>query len=98
MSSKYYDFTIRKSVHINLRKETHAAIRGLLFKYELSMQEVFEECAIRIIEGDDRFLTLLKELQEHKRNKIGKKFTQTDAESIFRAIETQNPLDADEGL
>ena len=92
MSGDYCDFEIRKSVHTNLTRDTHAVFRGALFKKQLSMQEVFEECAIRIVENEPYFLNLLQELQDRKRQKRIRKFTKTDAESIFKIIEEQDPL------
>ena len=93
MPSKYHNFETRKSVHVNLTKETHAAFRAALFHHGLSMQEVFEECAIRIVENDDSFEGLIEELQERKRGHVRKKMAKTDAESIFQAIEDQNPME-----
>ena len=90
MSGDYRDLDIRKSVHINLAKDTHAAFRMILFQHRLSMQEVLEECAIQIIEGNEYFEKLIDELQYRKRCKTGRKFTKTDAESIFRAIKEDN--------
>ena len=49
MPDNYRDFETRKSVHINLTRGTHAEFRKILFDCSLSMQEVFEECAIREI-------------------------------------------------
>jgi hypothetical protein len=92
MPDDHHDFDIRKSVHINLTRETHAAFRVFLFKKQLSMQEVFEECAIRIVESDPSFLNLLKELQDRKHQKLMRKFTKTDTESIFKIIEQYDPL------
>tara|TARA_Y100000310_G_scaffold340316_1_gene435637 strand:+ start:6913 stop:7224 length:312 start_codon:yes stop_codon:yes gene_type:complete len=92
MSGDYRDFEIRKSVHVNLTRDTHAAFRGTLFKKQLSMQEVFEECAIRIVENESYFLNLLNDIKDRKRQKLVRKFTKTDAESIFKIIEEQDPF------
>ena len=92
MPSSYVDFETRKSVHINLTRETHAALRMMTFKHHLSMQEIFEETARQIIEGQPYMMNLLETLAESKRTKAIEGFSDTDAESIFRAIEGENPL------
>jgi len=97
MSDKYYNLEVRKSIHINLTTETHAALRMLLFKRKLSMQEVLEECAIRLVENNEYFDKLMDDLHDRKQNKIEKKFTKTDAESIFNAIEQGNILEENNG-
>ena len=59
------------------------------------MQEVFEECAIRVVESEPYFLSVLDELEDRKRKKLTRKFTKTDAESIFKIIEEQDPFTGD---
>ena len=97
MPDNYRDFETRKSVHINLTRGTHAEFRKILFDCSLSMQEVFEECAIRLIEKDEYFVSLTQELQNRKRMRISRKFTPTDAESIFQAIEDKTNDGTPEG-
>ena len=92
MASSHVDFETRKSVHINLTRETHAALRMATFKHHLSMQEIFEEVARQVVEEQSYMMNLLVSLAERKRTKATEGFSSTDAESIFRAIEGQNPL------
>lgn len=89
----YIDFETRKSVHINLTRETHAALRSYLFQQHLSMQEVFEELARQIVEEQPHMLDTLSSIAQSKRKKATKKLSSTDAESIFKVIEESNPLD-----
>ena len=42
-SDLYRDFETKKSLHINLTRETHGSLRMICFQNRLSMQEVFEE-------------------------------------------------------
>tara|TARA_R100000808_G_C2155555_1_gene168671 strand:+ start:23344 stop:23625 length:282 start_codon:yes stop_codon:yes gene_type:complete len=88
----YRDFETKKSLHINLTKETHTEIKITAFRHGLSMQEIFEELARQIVEGDSHMQKTLEEMQLRKRTKAGRKFSQTDAESIFRVIEDSNPI------
>ena len=92
MSSRYVDFETRTSVHITLTRGTHAELRKILIDHKLSMQEVFREFTRSIVERDDYAISMLQRLEKEKRDKIVKKMVATDAESIFRAIENENPL------
>ena len=92
MSSKYVDFETRTSVHITLTRGTHSELRKILIDHKLSMQEVFREFTRSIVEQDDYATSMLQRLEKEKRDKIVKKMVATDAESIFRAIENENPL------
>lgn len=35
----------KKCIHVKLDKDTHFALRAKLFKHNVSMQDLFEECA-----------------------------------------------------
>ena len=86
-------FQLKKSIHINLTKSTHAELRILLFKKSLSMQEVFEYLAVCIVEGDEHLNNLVKEIEYNKKmRKPVKRVSGTDAESIFEVIEENNPI------
>ena len=80
------NFETRKSLHINLTRETHAAFRIVCFKRQLSMQEVLEGLAIQIIENDPHMIKFLSTLERRKRQRAVKKLTATDAESIYKVI------------
>ena len=92
MSKSYSDFQTKKSVHINLTRGTHSEFRTELFQRHLSMQEVFENLAVLIIEKDPYLCGILDRIEEDKKNKQIRKLRSSDAESIFRAIEDDNPF------
>ena len=98
-SSTLIDFETRKSLHINLTRETHASLRMICFKHKLSMQEVIEELAIQVIEEQPYMLDMLHGLSNKKRtNAINSaKLAKTDAESIFKVIEDSNPFEGASG-
>ena len=57
------------------------------------MQEVFENLAVRIVEGDEYLNNLVGEIEYNKKmRKPIKRVSNTDAESIFEAIEENNPI------
>ena len=41
---KLVSFETKKSVHINIPRATHALVKTQCFKYNLTMQDVFEDC------------------------------------------------------
>jgi len=99
VDSSYIDFETRKSLHINLTRETHASLRIICFQHRLSMQEVIEEAAIQMIEETPYMVKMLLDLAEKKRKKAVKRIAKSDAESIFKVIEDANPfsVSADDG-
>ena len=89
---KYRDFETRKSVHINLTRETHAALKICAITHKLSMQEIFEELARQVIEEEPYMQILLAGLEEKKRLKATRQLSNTDAESLFKVIADEDPL------
>ena len=89
----YRDFETKKSLHVNLTSDTHAALKICAFKHKLSMQEIFEELACRIVEGDSYMQKFISTLEVKKRRRATEKMIETDAESIYRVIEAENPMD-----
>jgi len=92
--SKYKDFDRRKSIHIKLYTETHAGLRVELLKKKLSMQEVFEDFAQRVVAQDGFAHRVLDTLARRKRDKQIEKLSQTDVESLFDAIEDGQRMDS----
>tara|TARA_Y100000310_G_C20297657_1_gene630205 strand:- start:48 stop:338 length:291 start_codon:yes stop_codon:yes gene_type:complete len=93
MSKKtYVDFETKKTIHFNITRETHSKIRIECFKNRLSMQEVYEELSQRIASGSPEMASLLEDLSQKKRDKIVKKLSETDADSLFNIIERESPL------
>jgi hypothetical protein len=87
-------FQLKKSIHVNLNKDTHAELRMVLFKRGLSMQEVFEFLAVKVVDGDDTLSKFLDEIEYNKKcRSSAKKVNSSDAESIFDVIEQQNPME-----
>ena len=79
-------FETRKSLHINLTRDTHAAFKVAAFENDLSMQEILEALAIEIIEESPYMIKFLQDLKVKKREKQLSKFTATDAETLYDVI------------
>jgi len=86
------DLDHRKSVHVKLLTDTHAGLRIASFKRKLSMQEMFEEFAQRVITEDPMVMQILDELTVSKREKIVKRLSDSDASTILDIIGTESPL------
>jgi len=89
---KLTDFETKKTVHFNISRESHSALRIACFKNRLSMQEVFEEISQRIASESPDMIRMLEELAFKKREKIISSMSETDANSLFNIIERENPL------
>ena len=83
---------LKKSLHINMSKGVHAEFRVQCFKRDLSMQEVIEEFANRVAKESNDVIRILDQLKKDKQIRAVKKYTKTDADSIFDMLETNDPF------
>ena len=95
MSKTYKDFETKKTVHFNITRESHSKLRIECFKMRLSMQEVFEEVSQRIAAESPDMMSLLADISQRKRDRVIKKLSKTDAESLFSLIEEESPIEGD---
>ncbi len=79
-------------MHFNISKDAHAAFRIACFQRQLSMQEVFEDFVQYILAEDPKIIRMLDQLSDDKKNKVEKKFSKQDVESIFDLIENNNRI------
>lgn len=56
----------RKSVHVKLTKEQHAALREKLFRYGLTMQDLFQDATEMVLLEGDRSDRLLQKVAKKK--------------------------------
>jgi len=88
--SNQYDVLIKKSVHFNLTKDSHTALKIACAARGLSMQEVVEAFAKRIEIEDNKIMKFLDDVVEDKKHKAKKNFSNSDVESIFSMIEDED--------
>ena len=91
-AQRLISFETKKSVHINIPRETHSLVRTQCFKYNLTMQDVFEELAQMIAAEEPEAIEMMSNLSMKKRDASIKRLSVSDAESIFNIIENNNPL------
>jgi phosphoribosylformylglycinamidine (FGAM) synthase-like amidotransferase family enzyme len=88
--SKHYEVLVKKSVHFNLTKDSHTALKMACAARGLSMQEVIEAFAKRIEIEDSKMVKFLDEVVEQKKQKANKNFSSSDIDSIFNMIEDED--------
>ena len=88
-------FVTRKSVHINLMKETHAEFRVLSFRKKMSMQAIVEGLVSRLVNGDPTLNKIVNSMAEQKKKEEFRKVVGTDAESVYDILEGLDSLKED---
>ncbi len=86
---------MKKSVHINLLKDTHAELRVLAFQKQLSMQSIIEGLVSRLVNGEPELNKIVNRIAEEKKNAEVRKVMGTDAESVYDLLETYDTLKED---
>ena len=84
----------RKCIHIQLEKSVHAQLRVAMFKYNLSMQEVFNEFANMIVSEEGMAGRVLERVAHRKmqailegRPKNERGVDKLDSEDLYNLIE-----------
>lgn len=99
---RYDIFQDRKSVHIKLTKEAHAALREKLFKFGLTMQDVFEELTGLILSDNARADKIIQGIIKKKirtqiegpvKKPARRPVDEFDAETLYNLIEEGQELD-----
>jgi len=100
-------FQDRKSIHIKLTKEAHAALREKLFKCGLTMQDVFEELTDIVLSDSARADRLIqgivkKKIKEQiegvKKNDKRRPMDEFDAETLYNLIEEGQELNEERSI
>ena len=77
-------FVDKKSVHFKIDKDVHLALRAKLFKYNLSMQEIFDEFANLVVTDTPKAHSIIESIlnkrlksilggdKKHKKVLVGK--------------------------
>ena len=82
----------KKSVHVNIEKETHADMRSILFKKDLTMQDFFSSCAAALASEETYFMDFLDEIKREKENKALKKISSEEIDRIYDLLESESPV------
>lgn len=86
----------RKCIHIQLEKTTHAQLRVLMFKYNLSMQEVFGEFANMIVSEEGIAGRVIERVADRKlasslesKKKLQQHVDELDSDALYDLIESR---------
>jgi hypothetical protein len=95
-------FHDRKSVHIKLTKELHTALRQKLFKYGVTMQDLFHEIAEQVLQENLRSEKLLQRVAKkrllalvEKSSDRSVKIGELDSATIYNLLEGTGPDEED---
>ena len=95
---RYDIFSGKKSVHVKLTKETHAALREKLFRHGMTMQDLFQEAAEMVLQDTasadkliqrifkKKMTSTLEKLDKKNRHSMG----QFDSETLYNLLEAQD--------
>lgn len=88
----------RKSVHVKLTKEVHTLLREKLFRYGITMQDLFQEAAEMAVNEGTRSEKLLEKISKKKllaslerpiRDQITRS-SKIDSEMMYNLLEETN--------
>lgn len=90
-------FQARKSIHVKLTKESHTALREKLFRYNITMQDLFQEVADIVLTEEDRSEKLLQRVVKKKMlnelQKIDRReklvLGEFDSETLYNLLELE---------
>lgn len=78
--------SLRRSIHTIVSDEKHAAFKSVCINHRLTMQDFLEECINLLLDEDEDFVKLAESISKRKKEKTIKRVTNTDADSVYRAI------------
>jgi hypothetical protein len=83
----------KKCIHVKLDKDTHSALRAKLFKHNVTMQDLFEECARMVATETGRGQSIIESIVNRKVKEAiaGKKkkeiiVSDMDADTLYSMI------------
>lgn len=94
---RYDLFQTRKSIHVKLSKESHTALREKLFRYGITMQDLFQEVAEMALMEGERSEKLLQRIVKKKMTAALEKLDRQeklvlgefDSETLYNLLELE---------
>jgi hypothetical protein len=95
-------FLDKKCVHIKLDKDVHTALRSKLFRHNVSMQDLFEECATLVATDNFKGQSIVELIVKRKINEAltGKKkkrkeivVSEVDTDTLYNMINESQDKD-----
>jgi len=95
-------FISKKCVHIKLDKDVHTALRSKLFRHNVTMQDLFEECATMVATDAAKGQSMVEAIVRRKINEAltGKKkkrkeivVNEVDTDTLYNMINESKDKD-----
>lgn len=77
----------RKPIHIFLYEKSHKDLKKFCKENRLTMQEIVEHFLTEFLDGKKEYVEIVQKLSEGKKKKSIKRITESEADSIYDAIE-----------
>lgn len=88
-------FIDKKSIHFKLRTDIHAALRTTLFKHNITMQELFDECACLVALDTAKGQSIINLITNKKIKKVLSVSCTSSIIAKKKKKESFNDLDSD---
>jgi hypothetical protein len=87
---RFDTFVDKKSIHFKLDKDVHLALRAKLFKYNISMQELFDEFAILVVTDVPKARSIVESILNKKMKSVlsGEKKRKKKKREVFNEVDT----------
>jgi len=87
---RFDTFVDKKSIHFKLDKDVHLALRAKLFKYNISMQELFDEFAILVVTDVPKARSIVESILNKRMKSVlsGEKKRKKKKREVFNEVDT----------
>jgi hypothetical protein len=87
---RFDTFVDKKSIHFKLDKDVHLALRAKLFKYNISMQELFDEFANLVVTDVPKARSIVESILSKKMKSVlsGEKKRKKKKREVFNEVDT----------
>jgi hypothetical protein len=87
---RFDTFVDKKSIHFKLDKDVHLALRAKLFKYNISMQELFDEFANLVVTDVPKARSIVESILNKRMKSVlsGEKKRKKKKREVFNEVDT----------
>lgn len=86
------EIDFRRGTAVKLLPDTHTAFRMMCIKRGLSMQEVIQAFAQRLVLEEPYMIRIIDDLCVRKRERVYEKMSRVDVNSIYAILADESPL------
>jgi len=94
---RFDTFVDKKSIHFKLDKDVHLSLRTILFKYDISMQDLFDEFACLVVNDAPKARSIVESIlnkrmtsalncEKKPKRKKREVFNEVDADTLYNII------------